>query len=456
MSNRMAVIMAAGKGTRMKSSLYKVLHPICGLPMVEYVKRATQESGVKDIVAVVGHGAEAVREALGNSVHYALQEEQLGTGHAVQQAAEQLEGRSGHTLVICGDTPLITGDTLNKLFEVHESSGSKATVLTAIAEDSTGYGRIVRNAQGHVKRIVEETDATDEERQIKEINTGTFVFDNEALFKSLKNITNGNAQGEYYLTDVLGLLEEAGETVSAYAMDNFEDAIGINDRIALAEATRLMRARIARRHMMNGVTFVNPAATQIEADVTIGQDTVIETGVSLKGNTTIGKNCFIGVNSEIYASEIADNVSITQSTIEESFIDENTGVGPYTHVRPASTIGKNVNIGNFVEIKNSILGDNTKSAHLTYIGDATIGRNVNIGSGTIFVNYDGVNKHRAIVGDDSFIGCNSNILSPVTVGDRSFIAAGTTLTDDVPDEALAISRTDQINIAKYWQKLQKK
>ena len=456
MSNRMAVIMAAGKGTRMKSSLYKVLHPICGLPMVEYVKRATQESGVKDIVAVVGHGAEAVQEALGNSVHYALQEEQLGTGHAVQQAAEQLEGLSGHTLVICGDTPLITGDTLNKLFEVHESSGSKATVLTAIAEDSTGYGRIVRNAQGHVERIVEETDATDEERQIKEINTGTFVFDNEALFKSLKNITNGNAQGEYYLTDVLGLLEEAGETVSAYAMDNFEDAIGINDRIALAEATRLMRARIARRHMMNGVTFVNPTATQIEADVTIGQDTVIETGVSLKGNTKIGKNCFIGVNSEIYGSEIADNVSITQSTIEESFVDENTDVGPYAHVRPASTIGKNVNIGNFVEIKNSILGDNTKSAHLTYIGDATIGRNVNVGSGTIFVNYDGVNKHRAIVGDDSFIGCNSNIISPVTVGDRSFIAAGTTLTDDVPDEALAISRTDQINIAKYWRKLQKK
>ena len=231
MSNRMAVIMAAGKGTRMKSSLYKVLHPICGLPMVEYVKRATQESGVKDIVAVVGHGAQAVQEALGNSVHYALQEEQLGTGHAVQQAAEQLEGLSGHTLVICGDTPLITGDTLNKLFEVHESSGSKATVLTAIAEDSTGYGRIVRNAQGNVERIVEETDATDEERQIKEINTGTFVFDNEALFKSLKNITNGNAQGEYYLTDVLGLLEEAGETVSAYAMDNFEDAIVINERL---------------------------------------------------------------------------------------------------------------------------------------------------------------------------------------------------------------------------------
>ena len=456
MTKRMAVVLAAGKGTRMKSDLYKVMHPVNGLPMVDHVMRAVEQSNVTDVVTIVGHGAEIVKEALGERSQYAVQEEQLGTGHAVQQAEEILGGAEGNTLVICGDTPLLTVETLQALFKHHEDTGAKGTILTSVVEQPFGYGRVIREADNTVSHIVEEKDATDEERRVTEINSGTYVFDNRALFEMLNKVGNDNAQGEYYLPDVIGLLKEAGEIVSAYIMADADEGLGVNDRVALAEATKIMTRRINERHMREGVTFYNPEATYIEADVVIGADTVIESGVSLKGKTIIGRNCHIGMQSEIIDCVIADNVKITQSVLEQSTVDKNTDVGPFAHVRPNSVIGEAVHLGNFVEVKNSTVGKDTKIGHLAYIGDADLGENINVGCGVILVNFDGKKKHRSTIGSDSFIGSNSNIVSPVNVGTRSFIAAGSTIVNDVADEALAISRIEQKNIANYWAKLQNK
>lgn len=456
MKKRMAVILAAGKGTRMKSNLYKVLHPICGLTMVEHVIRAVQTSGVERIVSIVGHGAEDVKEVLGNQSEYALQEEQLGTGHAVLQAKALLENENGSTLVICGDTPLLSSDTLTALFEQHESNDSQVTILTAIAEDPTGYGRVVRSTDGLVAKNVEHKDASEEELMIKEINTGTYVFDNQALFKALSKVTNDNAQGEYYLPDAIEIIKNAGGKVDAHIMSDMNEAIGVNDRAALSEATDLMIKRINHQHMKNGVTMIQPSTIYIEADVQIDSDTVLESGVQLKGNTRIGSQCTIGSNSEVIDSHIDNNVILKQSVIEESKVQSGATVGPFAHIRPNSMIGKEAHIGNFVEVKNSSVGDKTRAGHLIYIGDSDVGVNVNIGCGTIFVNYDGKYKYRSTVGDDSFIGCNSNLVAPVNVGDRAFIAAGTTVTRDVEDEALAVSRVDQVNIPGYWSKLQSK
>ena len=452
MEKRLAVVLAAGKGTRMKSELYKVLHTINGISMVEHVLRAVQQSNVERIVTIVGHGAETVRDVLADHSEFALQEEQLGTGHAVLQAKNLLKDEEGSTLVICGDTPLFSAETLNQLFEFHEESNAKGTILTAIAEDPAGYGRVVRQSDKEVSRIVEQKDANEEEQAITEINTGTYVFNNKALFEALDKVGNENAQGEYYLPDVISIMKEAGDTVKAFTMDNFDEAIGVNDRIALAEATRLMTKRINEKHMRNGVTFVNPTATYIEVDVEIGQDTLIESGVSLKGNTKIGSYSTIGSNSEIISSTIADHVEIRQSVLEFANVEENVTVGPFAHLRAKSVLKEGAHIGNFVEVKNSVVGKNSKAGHLTYIGDADIGTDVNVGCGTVFVNYDGKNKFRSTIGNDVFIGSGSNIVAPVTVGDRAIIAAGSTVNSDVPEEALAIARSRQENKDKYWKR----
>lgn len=452
MEKRLAVVLAAGKGTRMKSELYKVLHTINGISMVEHVLRAVQQSNVERIVTIVGHGAETVRDVLADHSEFALQEDQLGTGHAVLQAKDLLKDEEGSTLVICGDTPLFSAETLNQLFEFHEESNAKGTILTAIAEDPAGYGRVVRQSDKEVSRIVEQKDANEEEQAITEINTGTYVFNNKALFEALDKVGNENAQGEYYLPDVISIMKEAGDTVKAFTMDNFDEAIGVNDRIALAEATRLMTKRINEKHMRNGVTFVNPTATYIEADVEIGQDTLIESGVSLKGNTKIGSHSTIGSNSEIISSNIADHVEIRQSVLEFANVEENVTVGPFAHLRAKSVLKEGAHIGNFVEVKNSVVGKNSKAGHLTYIGDADIGTDVNVGCGTVFVNYDGKNKFRSTIGNDVFIGSGSNIVAPVTVGDRAIIAAGSTVNSDVPEEALAIARSRQENKDKYWKR----
>lgn len=456
MKSRFAVILAAGKGTRMKSKLHKVLHPLNGLTMIEHVVRAVKETQVDELVTIVGYQAEKVKETLGESSKFAHQAEQLGTGHAVQQAESMLADLEGNTLVITGDTPLLTSQTLRKVFEHHEATGAKATVLTAFAEDPTGYGRVIRDSQGNVSHIVEQKDCRPEELKVQEINTGTYIFDNQSLFKSLKQVDNNNAQGEYYLPDVVKILKNQNQLISAHMMEDMDEAIGINDRVALAEASRLMRARINEKHMRQGVSLIDPETTYIDVDVEIGQDTIIEGNVWLKGKTVIGKSCYISSGSEIVDSILEDEVNIRQSVIEESQIGFSSDVGPFSHLRPKAVLGSHVHIGNFVEVKKSQLGDYTKAGHLTYIGDAELGQNINVGCGTIFVNYDGKKKHKSIIGDESFIGSGVSIVSPVTVGQRAILAAGSSITEDVPDETLAIARSRQTNIINYWSKFNNK
>lgn len=450
---RYAIILAAGKGTRMKSKLYKVLHKVAGKPMVELILEQVLKTDPAEVVSIVGHGAEAVKAQLGERSQYALQAEQLGTGHAVLQAKEFLAGKKGTTLVISGDTPLLTAETLEDLFDYHQGKQASATILTATAADPTGYGRILRDHVGIVEKIVEQKDATPEEARVTEINTGTYCFDNEALFAALEKVGTDNAQGEYYLTDIIEILKNDGKTVAAFKSEDFNESLGVNDRVALAEANRLMRQRINTEHMRNGVTFENPAATYIDAGVVIGSDTIIEAGVHLKGKTVIGADCFIGANSEIVDSVIEDAVTITSSVVEQSIVHSQADVGPMAHLRPNSELASHVHVGNFVEVKNAQLGTGTKVGHLTYIGDATLGEDINVGCGTVFVNYDGKNKHHTNVGDRTFIGCNANLVAPLEIGADSFIAAGSTITKDVPAEALAIARARQENKADYAKKL---
>lgn len=456
MINRFAVVLAAGQGTRMKSKLYKVLHPVCGKPMVEHVVDHISQLEVNHTVTVVGFGAEMVKEHLEGKSEFVVQEEQLGTAHAVMQAKDALGGQKGTTLVICGDTPLITVETMSALVKQHEETSAKATVLTARAEDPSGYGRIIRNAQGDVERIVEHKDANEDELTVKEINTGTYCFDNEALFEALDNVSNENAQGEYYLPDVIEILKEKNELVTAYVTENFEETLGVNDRIALAEAERIMRTRIHREHMKNGVTITDPANTYIDTDVIIGSDTVILPGTVIQGNSKIGEGCIIGPNTEINNCEISHNNTVQQSVLSDSIIGNDVKIGPFAHIRPDSNIQDGVKIGNFVEIKKTSFGKGSKASHLSYIGDAEVGDNVNVGCGSITVNYDGQNKFLTKINDDVFIGCNSNLVAPVTIKEGAYIAAGSTITDDVPESALAIARARQVNKENYAEKLKSK
>lgn len=453
MVNTYAVVLAAGQGTRMKSNLYKVLHPVCGKPMVAHVIDHIQQLGTDRIVTIVGHGAEKVEETLGNVSEYALQSEQLGTAHAVLQAESLLADLEGTTIVICGDTPLIRSTTMQELIRHHRSLNAKATILTAFADDPSGYGRIIRGKNGEVLRNVEHKDATDEERAIQEINTGTYCFDNRSLFNALNKVSNDNAQGEYYLPDVLSILREEGALVTAFATDDFSETLGVNDRVALSQAEATMRQRLAEEHMRNGVTIINPDNTYISADTKIGRDTVLQPGTMLLGNTVIGEGCVIGPNSQITNSIIGDHSEVNASVVIDSEIGMNTAVGPFAHLRPQSNVGNHVKIGNFVEVKKSTIGNESKVSHLSYIGDAEVGDRVNFGCGSITVNYDGKNKHKTTVGDDSFIGCNANLVAPVAIGKSSFVAAGSTVTKDVPADTLAIGRARQENKEGYVSKL---
>ncbi|GAA0311031.1 bifunctional UDP-N-acetylglucosamine pyrophosphorylase/glucosamine-1-phosphate N-acetyltransferase [Gracilibacillus halotolerans] len=455
MSNRFAVVLAAGKGTRMRSKIHKMLHPVLGKSMVQHVVDQIKQLELSQIITVVGFGAEQVQQELGEQSQFVLQKEQLGTGHAVQQAAEFLEGKKGTTIVVCGDTPLLKAETLQALISHHEKENAAVTILTALAADATGYGRIVRNANKEVEKIVEHKDANEDELRIQEINTGTYCFDNEWLFQALKNVSNDNAQGEYYLPDVIEITKQENKKVTAFQTDDFSETIGVNDRVALSEAEALMKKRINIEHMRNGVTIIDPQNTYIGVDVTIGTDVVIEPGCIINGNTTIEEGAHIGPNSEITHCHIGKDSVVRQSVASESHIGERVQIGPFAHIRPSAEIGNDVKIGNFVEIKKSKIDNKSKVSHLSYIGDAEIGSGVNVGCGTITVNYDGKNKFKTVIEDDAFIGCNSNLIAPVVVGKGSFVAAGSTIHEDVPSNALSIGRAKQVNKENYAEKYKK-
>ena len=439
------LILAAGMGTRMKSSRPKVIHTVCGKPLTMWVIDASKAAGADKVCAVVGHCADMVKETLGGACEYALQAEQKGTGHAVMQAMDFIKSADGEIVILNGDTPLVTAGAIKDAVEYHRTSGNKATVITAILPDATGYGRIVRGADGGVKKIVEQKDATDEEKKINEVNSGMYVFDAQSLAYALTKLTPNNAQGEYYLTDTLEILLAAGEKVGGYAIADNDEIRGINDRVQLYEAEKIMRRRINKKHMRAGVTIRDIDSVCIEDGVTIGADTEIDGCVTIKSGTVIGEGCYIGGTTTVDNSEICGGAHILSSVILNSKIGKNTNVGPFAYVRPNCVVGDNVKVGDFVEVKNSTIGDGTKISHLTYIGDSDVGERVNFGCGTVTCNYDGKKKFRTTIGDDCFIGCNTNLVSPVSVGDGAYIAAGSTITDDIPDNALAIARERQIN-----------
>src|SRR5690625_1575151 len=453
MKSRYAIILAAGQGTRMKSKLHKVLHPILEQPMIRYVINALKPASVNELVTVVGHGAEEVKTEIGDESSFVLQEEQLGTAHAVMQAEALLNEKKGTTIVVCGDTPLITSETYEQLFAHHESLQSKATILTTDMDNPTGYGRVLRSENMEVERIVEHKDATDAEKNVKEINTGTYCFDNEALFAALKQVDNNNAQGEYYLPDVIEILKAQGEKVAAFKTDDETETIGINDRVALANAGKVMKNRLNVQHLRNGVTIEDPDHTYIGPNVVIEQDVIIEPGTMITGETTIGAGTFIGANCEIDNCTIGKDNVIRQSVVKNSKIGNKTNVGPFAHIRPDTSVGDRARIGNFVETKKSDIGADTKVSHLSYIGDAQLGKDINVGCGTVTVNFDGNEKHQTTIEDEAFIGCNTNLIAPITVGKGALVAAGSTIYNDVPEDALAIARSKQSSKEGYARKI---
>ena len=408
-----AVVLAAGKGTRMKSEKPKVVHEVLYKPMINHVVDELKALGVDETIVVVGHGAEQV-EAIVEGVTFVHQKEQLGTGHAVLQAKDILGDKEGLTLVLNGDAPLIRKETLQGFIDYHQEHQNQATIMSADCDTSTHYGRVIKE-DGQVKGIVEFKDLLDCQRDITEMNTGEYCFDNQALFNALSKVTNQNAQNEYYVTDVIGIMDGQGLRVDAYKIDDFNEVGGINDRLALAEATQILRDRINREHLLNGVNIVDPSNTYIGRDVVIGVDTTIEPGCIIKGKTVIGNNCHIGPYCEFTNMEIKDNVEIKFSVLSDSIIENGADIGPYARLRTNCHIGENAHLGNFVEMKKAIFGKGSKASHLTYVGDAEVGEDVNFGCGTITSNYDGKNKSLTKIEDHVFIGCNTNLVAPVTV-----------------------------------------
>ncbi|MEG1284427.1 MAG: bifunctional UDP-N-acetylglucosamine diphosphorylase/glucosamine-1-phosphate N-acetyltransferase GlmU [Romboutsia sp.] len=446
--NFKAIILAAGKGTRMKSKYPKVIHKVCGKEMVNHIIGVSKKSGVNDIVVILGHESEIVKEKLPEGTMIAMQTEQLGTGHAVIMAKEYINDNDT-IVVLCGDTPLIKEETLKMLFEYHTENNYHATVLTTCVENPTGYGRIIRDKNQDLLKIVEQKDANEEEKASNEINSGIYCFNGKSLRKSLDLLGNNNAQGEYYLTDTIKIMRDNGHKVGAFEGSTIEELMGVNSRVELSKAEEIMRRRINEFHMVNGVTIIDTNSTYIESDVKIGNDTVIYPGVMLKGSTEIGYECIIGMNSSITNSIIGNSTGVENSTIVDSKVGKNTSVGPYAYLRPKSNIGDYVKIGDFVEVKNATIEDNSKASHLSYIGDAHVGKDVNIGCGVVFVNYDGKNKFKSVVKDGAFIGSNSNLVAPVIIEEKGYIATGSTITDDVSNGALAIARSRQV-VKEGW------
>lgn len=447
-----SIILAAGEGSRMRSNLPKVSHKVCGKPLIAHVVDNAIKANVEKNIVVVGHKSDIVKTCVESDVVFVNQpigeEQPYGTAFAVKQGIDHIEDEDT-VLVLCGDTPLITHETLSKFTEYHNRGEYKATVLTSHMDIPTGYGRIIRDENGNVESIVEEKDATEDQKKIKEVNSGIYCFDGKSLRSVLEKIDNNNAQNEYYLTDALDILRGESLKIGGYRINNPDEIQGINSKVQLAEAENIMRKRINEKIMLAGAIIIDPANTYIDDGVVVGIDTVINPGVILSGSTVIGDDCVIGSETRIVNSVIGNRVEILKSNIVDSKIGDGSKVGPYANLRPNSILGKNVKIGDFVEVKNSNIGDNSKASHLTYIGDGEVGTGVNIGCGVVFVNYDGVNKNKTIVCDNAFIGCNTNLIAPVTVEDNSYVAAGSTITEDVEKYSLGIARARQVNIANW-------
>ena len=436
MSKLSIVILAAGQSTRMKSELPKVLHPLAGKPMVQYsVETAAQATSEKPLL-VVGNGADDVRLAVGDQVIYVEQREQLGTGHAVLQARPLLEGRSETVLVCYADMPLLSAETLRRLLELHGEDKGPITMLTVEADDPMGFGRILRDEGGQLVGIVEEAVATEEQKAIRELNCGVYCFDNDWLWPHLAQLPL-SPKGEYYLTDLVAMAVAEGQVVAALKISDVTEVLGINDRTHLAQAEAVMRQRINKKWMLEGVTLLDPTLVFIEATVEVGQDTVIYPNTYLQGATTIGRQCRLGPNTIVRDSTVDDGCIIEASVIEGAVLEEGVDVGPFSHLRKGAHLAKGVHIGNFGEVKNSYLGPGTKMGHFSYLGDATVGREVNIGAGTITCNYDGQRKHRTIIEDGAFIGSDTMLVAPVRVGARAKIGAGSVVTHDIPPGSIA-------------------
>lgn len=447
-----AIILAAGKGTRMKTELPKCAFPLLKKPMVTYIIEALESISIDQIICVVGHKKEVLQDILKDRVKYAIQEEQLGTGHAVKCALDFIDD-NGYTIILPGDTPLIDKEILDQLIEVHKSNKNDFTIGTIVLDNPFGFGRIVRDSSNSILRIVEEKDASEEERKIKEINTGLFLVDNFLLKKALLEIKNNNAKGEYYLTDIVEILSKEAK-IGTFTIKDTYKLNGINDLYTLSLVEKQFREAILKKHMLNGVNIVNPETVTIGNDVTIEAGTTIYQGSLILGKTSIGRNCVVGPNSEIFNSTLKDESKLLHSVCYDSTLEENCSVGPFSHIRMNTVVGQANRIGNFVEMKNSVIGPKTNVAHLTYVGDTDCGGGVNFGCGTVTVNYDGKNKYRTTIGDNVFIGCNSNLIAPVNIGSESFIAAGSTITDSIDENDFAIARAKQVTKKGYAKKFE--
>ncbi|MDU1909633.1 bifunctional UDP-N-acetylglucosamine diphosphorylase/glucosamine-1-phosphate N-acetyltransferase GlmU [Fusobacterium sp.] len=444
------LILAAGKGTRMKSELPKVIHKVNGIPMISKIIKVLEVLKPEENILILGHKKEEVLKVVGENADYVVQIEQLGTGHAVLQAKDKLKDYDGDIMVLCGDTPLLREKTLEELYKFHKETNSVTTILTSIYNNPFGYGRIVKE-NGLVKAIVEEKEADDEVKKIKEVNAGVYCFKGKELFEALSKINNNNEKGEYYLTDVIGIQVKEGKQVQGYILNDNIEILGVNSKVELAQASKVLRDRKNIELMEKGAILIDPVAVYIEEDVEIGRDTVVYPGVILQGKTIIGENCQILGSTRIIDSILGNDIKVESSVIEDSILENGVTMGPFAHLRPKSHLKEKVHIGNFVEVKKSILEKGVKAGHLTYLGDAQIGEDTNIGAGTITCNYDGKNKFKTVIGKNSFIGSDSMLVAPVIIGENALIGAGSVITKDVPDNSLAVSRSKQI-IKNDWRK----
>lgn len=454
MGDTAVVIMAAGKGKRMKSNLPKVLHNLAGKPILNYVLDTVDQLEAKRKILIVGYKSDHVRELIGDKIEYIKQKEQLGTAHAVLQTKKLLSDFKGDVLILSGDVPFLTVKILKKLLKYHQVNNFCCTLVSTILKTPKGYGRIIRGKKGEIKGIIEEVDLSADKKKITEVNSGIYCFNKDKLFQALEKITPDNKQGEYYLTDSVEILLKEGLTVGNIIVKDYSEVLGINSRLDLTDASQKIYQKTLQDLMAQGVTIVDPNSTFIERGVKIGQDTIIYPFTIIEKDTKIESGCFIGPYSHLIDADIGKGVRVWASIIESSTVKERANIGPYAHLRPETVVGKGAKIGNFVEVKKSTIGEGSKASHLTYLGDAIIGKKVNIGAGTITCNYDGEKKHKTVIEDEVFVGSNNTLVAPVKLGKNSYTGAGTTITEDVPAGDLAIARSRQKNISG-WRKKKK-